>query len=160
MKVAGSASTIPEQLSAQPSSALSAAYADQEVIGPTANVESNGGNHERSAAFEKSQSQRQRLQSLSPTESRKHNLANHDPGKGTAPTSGPVDETGEGPPEQFRARIGLFNTPTRPDALPANGTSTAETGGNRVNSSPITLHQRANEGALTPLAGLSQIGAR
>lgn len=159
---AGSASTIPEHLSAQASSTLATPYSHNE--GPRSqkpDMVATGSDQQLPAAFEKSQQHRERLQSTSPTETRKHNLVPYHTGpskpNSIGGTAKAIEEASSQPYKP--SRIGLFGSTVRPESLPRNGPSNAEIGGRHV-TSPITLHQHARENNLTSAPGLSRIGAR
>ena len=161
-RTADSASTILEHPSAQASSAMATPYSNSEEIQHrTSEPVVTGSDQQLAAAFPKSQQQKDRLQSLSPTETRKHNLAVYDPGpsKPTS-TSRSVASVEEPSSQSHRAsRIALFTSPSRPEPVPRNGPSHAERAARNPASSPVTVHQHARENNLTPAAGLSRIGA-
>jgi hypothetical protein len=160
---AGSASTIPEQLSAQASSTSATPYSNSDIVRQqTSETAATGSDQQHPAVFEKSQSQKERLQSLSPTETRKHNLTTND-AAGVKPS--PIGDTtadaeGSSSHSFKSSRTALFDTPVRPASLHRNPPSNNQIGVRSASSSSITLHQHAREHNLTPATGLSRIGAR
>jgi hypothetical protein len=163
-KPAGSASTIPEHPSAQASSALATPYANNNEVPQHqgSKLTAMASDQQHATGFDKPHQQKERLQSLSPTETRKHNLSTYDPGPSkAASTGGAVTGIEEIPSQPFRpSRLALFGSPARRNSLPRNGPSGADMEARHAASSPITLHQHAMETNLTPAAGLSRIGAR
>jgi hypothetical protein len=161
-KAADSASTIPEHPSAQASSALATPYGNNEELhNHISEMAVAGSDQQHAAIFQKPQQQKDRLQSLSPTESRKHNIAIYEPGPSKQNSTGRIVANAEEPSSQpLRAsRIALFTSPSRLESVPRNGPSHAEMAARNAASSPITVHQHARENNLTPAAGLSRIGA-
>lgn len=161
-KTADSASTIVEHPPAQASSAVATPYSNsEEVQNRTSELVVTGSDQQLAAAFPKPQQQKDRLQSLSPTETRKHNLAVYDPGPSKQNSTGRSVATVEEPFSQAHraSRIALFTSPSRPESVRRNGPSHAERAARNPASSPITVHQHARDNNLTPAAGLSRIGA-
>jgi hypothetical protein len=162
-KPADSASTIPEHLSAQASSALATPYSSNEGLREqTSEVIPNTSDQQLPQYLDQAEQQKDRLQSLSPSETRKHTLIPYKPRSNKPDTSG---ETGTGIEEASSrpykpSRIAMFGSPSRPDSMPRNGTSNTDIIAPTTTSSPITLHQHARENNLTPTTGLSRIGAR
>lgn len=162
-KPADSASTIPEHPSAQASSALNTPHSNHRSIRPQKSEGARTtGDQQRPLGFEKPQQQKERFQSVSPTEARKHTLAIYDPTPSKTNSTGPKDVELEEPPSHSykMSRISLFGSPVRPDPLSRNGSSNAEMATGHATSSPITLHPHGRENHITPATGLSRIGAR
>ena len=160
---AGSASTIPEHLSAQASSASAKPYDhDGRVQQQPTEFRATAADQHSPAADEKPQQPRHRLQSLSPIEARKHNAGAYDatPSKPNSIGGAATGSGGAASQPCKPSRIALFSTPSRPESLAHNGPSNNEMGAHHPTSSPITLHQHARENNLTSTTGLSRIGAR
>jgi hypothetical protein len=160
---AGSTSTIPEQMSAQASSALATPYTTNEGMRhEAAHVTVPESDLQLPAGSQKPSERNERLQSLSPTETRKHNFFGQDTvlrkANSTSATASGIDEISA---HSYKpSRIALFNSPARPESLPRHGSSNDQIGARHATSSPITLHQHARESNLTSAPGLSRIGAR
>ncbi|KAF7503323.1 hypothetical protein GJ744_003966 [Endocarpon pusillum] len=160
---AGSASTVPEHLSAQASSASAKPYDhDGRVQQQATEFRAAAADQHSPAADEKPPQPRHRPQSLSPIEARKHNAGAYDatPSKPNS-IGGAATGSGGAASQPYKpSRIALFSTPSRPESLVHNGSSNNEMGARHATSSPITLHQHARENNLTSTTGLSRIGAR
>ena len=157
------ASNIPEHLSVQASSALATPHSnDGYLYIKSSQSTALASDQQLSAGVGKLQDLKERLLSLSPTETRKHSLLAYEVGLkksnsiGGAATS--HEEAASYPYKQ--PRIALFSTPGRPQSLPRNAPSNDQMGERHATSSPITLHQHAGENNLTSATGLSRIGAR
>lgn len=160
---AGSASTILDHLSAQASSTLATPLSTNDGFRHRASeITTADGDQQLPSGYEKPQQQKERLQSLSPTETRKHSSAANDAGpkvsnsKGGAALS--VEEVSSAMYKP--SRIALFGSTSRPESLPRHSPPNAEIGGRHATPSPITLHQHTRENNLTAATGLSRIGAR
>ena len=161
-KAADSASTIPERPSAQASSAMATPHGNSEEIqNQTSDLAVTGSDQQLAAFFQKPQRQKERLQSLSPTETRKHNLMVYDPGPNKPNSTGrsAVSVEEPSPSSQKASRIAFFTSPSRLESVPRNGSSHAEMAAHNAASSPITVHQHSRENNITPAASLSRIGA-
>jgi hypothetical protein len=161
----GSTSTIPEQLSAQASSAFATPYSnDGGLQHQSFELTMSGNDQQPPAGFGKARQPQgeRRPQSLSPTETRRHSLVAHDGGAKKAKSTGPAMTGVQGAAShQYRpSRIALFSTAARSDSMPRNGAPNDDIGARHATSSPITLHQHARENNLASAAGLSRIGAR
>ncbi len=156
-----SASTIAELLSAQASSALATPYSNNEGLRHQQSEITATSSYHRLPA-EKSRQQRERLQSLSPTETRKHNLVAYEGGPDKLNSNdGTAEDMKEVSSHSYKpSRIAFLGSSGRPESLPRNGPSNAEISGRHPTSSPITLHQHVRENNLTAAPGLSRIGAR
>lgn len=157
-----SASTIPEQPSGPASSALATPSGHPESLPPPVDLTATDAILQYPSTVDKSQPQKERLQSVSPTETRKHNLAVYDPGPKKSTPRGMTATNGEdGLSQPFRpSRMALFGPTGRGSSLPHNGPSAGDMEAHNATSSPLILHQHAREAKLTPAAGLSRIGAR
>jgi hypothetical protein len=161
----GSASTIPEQFSAQASSTLATPHSnDGGLQHQSLDLTLSGNDQHPSAEFGKGRRPQGegRPQSLSPTETRRHNLFAHDSGANKLKSAGHVVIGVQGSAsQQYRpSRIALFSTAGRPDSMARNGPLNDDIGARHGTSSPITLHQHARENKLASTTGLSRIGAR
>lgn len=161
----GSASTIPEQFSAQASSTLATPHSnDGGLQHQSLDLTLSGNDQHPSAEFGKGRRPQGegRPQSLSPTETRRHNLFAHDSGANKLKSAGHVVTGVQGSAsQQYRpSRIALFSTAGRPDSMARNGPLNDDIGARHGTSSPITLHQHARENKLASTTGLSRIGAR
>lgn len=162
-KAADPASTIQERLSAQaPSAVVATPHGNNEEIqNQDAAFAATSSDQQPAAFFQKPQQQKERLPSLSPTETRKHNLTVHDPGPNKSNSTGRSVASVEEPSSssQTVSRIAFFSSPSRPESIPRNGPSHAEMGAHNAASSPISVHQHQRENNLTPAASFSRIGA-
>jgi len=161
----GSASTIPEQFSAQASSTLATPYSNDSGLHHQAlDLTLSGNDQQPPAGFGKARRLQGegRPQSLSPTETRRHNLLANDSGANKLKSTGHVVTGVQGAAShQYRpSRIALFSTAARPDSMARNGAPNDDIGARHATSSPITLHQHARENNLASATGLSRIGAR
>lgn len=160
---AGSASTIPDLASAQPSSAITIPYAETEASGQRRfGFTNHSGNQDEVPVADQSQIQQDRHQSVSPSENRRHAHALADSAsRATRPVAGLAD-AGDRPSSEFlgQARGGLFRTSSGPDLISRNDQGAHLMDTSRINSSSLSLHQHPKDSALTPIAGLSKIGAR
>ncbi len=161
---ANSASTIPEHLSAQASSAFAKPYDQDGSVDqqPTEFRATTAADQHSPAVNEKLQQPRRRPQSLSPTEARKHNVGAYaaTPSKPNS-IGGAATGSGSAASQPYKpSRIALFSTPSRPESLAQDGPINNEKDARHATSSPITLHQHARDNTLTSATGLSRIGAR
>lgn len=160
-KPAGSASTIPEHLSAQVSSALATPYSNGEGLrNATPAVTANGTDQQPPPDLEQKHQQKERLQSLSPTEKRKHNLFVYGAGRDKANSLGNAVSAEVASQPYKSSQLALFDSPSQPDSLPRHAQSNTEMDVRHATSSPITLHRLARQNSLTSTPGLSRIGAR
>lgn len=164
---APSSSTLPERQSAQGSSAWVTPHSNSKELAVSAIAGESA-----SSVFDQAQKRDERLQSLSPTEIRRHHLSAYQPGPSksqpatAAAAASSGGETNDADGTQGRSykssRISLFGSPVRTEAVSRNGMSNAEIDGHDPHTTPsaINLHQHGPGNHLPPVTGLSRIGAR
>lgn len=161
-KTIGSASTIPEHLSAQASSTLATPHTFENGLRlQTSGLTASASSQQLPTGLDMLQ-QNDRLQSLSPTETRKHNFAVYGTRTKKPDTAGETttgtEETNLHPHRP--SSMALFGPSARSESFPRNHLSSAEMSARHTTSSPLTLHQHARENNITTTARLSRIGAR
>ena len=149
----GSASTIPENLSAQASSALNTPH-DHEVTYKSSEGIPSRAEH-RAAGNGRSSEGLFRKTSLSPTETRKvSSLTQYRPEKSRMTDEGQVQAAAASP----QPRASIYSSPLRPDSLPRGSSIQNEPSSRHGDSSPLaSLHTQSG---ITAGTGYNRFGAR